>query len=140
MVAEQTFQLIERPGAGPNARGKLPLIPVVFRPADIAEAWPALVDSGATVSVMPYALGLRLGAVWRDDIESMKLTGNLSGQSAQWIQLPVQVADFAPVVLAFLWSSSDNVPVLLGQTNFFQLFDVNFRGSKNCFSIRFAQD
>ena len=33
---------------------------------------------------------------------------------------------FSPVLLAFAWVSHDNTPVILGQTNFFNEFEVCF--------------
>ena len=41
-----------------------------------------LVDSGATVSVLPYELGVRLGGVWDDRYANLRLTGNLGHQPA----------------------------------------------------------
>jgi hypothetical protein len=37
-----------------------------------------LVDSGATVNVLPYELGLELGGVWDDHRAIIQLAGNLS--------------------------------------------------------------
>lgn len=36
-----------------------------------------LVDSGATVNVLPYEVGIRLGATWDDRKANIRLAGNL---------------------------------------------------------------
>jgi len=37
-----------------------------------------------------------------------------------------QVGEYAPVRLAFAWAKSNDVPLILGQTNFFVEFEVCF--------------
>ena len=37
-----------------------------------------------------------------------------------------EFASYAPVRLAFAWGGNDNVPLILGQTNFFLEFEVCF--------------
>ncbi|HID51293.1 MAG TPA: hypothetical protein EYP41_04545 [Anaerolineae bacterium] len=49
--------------------------------------------------------------------------------------MTAQVDEFSPVRLAFAWVKSDNVPLILGQTNFFMEFDVCFYRSKMTFEI-----
>ena len=90
-----------------------------------------LVDSGATVNVMPYELGLQLGANWDDSRAILQLAGNLGNQSATPFSAMVQVGDIAPVQLAFAWTKSPNAPLILGQTNFFMEFDVCFLPFQN---------
>lgn len=41
-----------------------------------------LVDSGATVNVLLYEIGLQLGGVWDDGRAVIQLAGNLSNQPA----------------------------------------------------------
>ena len=43
---------------------------------------------------------------------------------------------FAPVRQAFAWTRTSDVPLLLGQVNFFQNFDVCFYRSELVFDIR----
>ena len=38
---------------------------------------------------------------------------------------------------AFAWSQSDQVPFLLGQFNFFEVFDVSFSRSRKTFEVRY---
>lgn len=85
---------------------------------------PGLVDTGATVNVLPYAVGLELGAVWDDKAASLRLSGNLAQFLAHPLVVSVVVGSFAPVRLAFAWTQSEDVPLLLGQVNFLMEFDV----------------
>jgi len=64
-----------------------------------------------------------------------KLGGNLGNYESKGLILTVRIADFEPVKLAFAWTKADNVPVILGQTNFFSLFDVCFLRQDNEFEI-----
>jgi hypothetical protein len=47
-----------------------------------------------------------------------------------------EITGFPRTRLAFAWSQNDNVPVILGQMNFFLEFDVCFYRSQLEFEIR----
>ena len=94
-----------------------------------------LVDSGSTINVLPYQYGMQLGLVWNDRQATIRLAGNLSGIMAQPVFVMAQIGDFAPVRLAFAWSQSDNVPLILGQVNFFMEFDICFYRTQFEFEI-----
>ena len=49
--------------------------------------------------------------------------------------IQARVGEFAPVRLAFAWCRTDEVPLVLGQTNFFMEFDVCFFRSRMEFSV-----
>jgi hypothetical protein len=98
-----------------------------------------LLDSGATVNVLPYGLGLRLGARWESQKTAVTLTGNLAAHEARALLLDARIAEFAPVPLVFAWSRAENVPLLLGQVNFFDRFDVKFSGAQRQFEIEPAR-
>ena len=98
-----------------------------------------LPDSGATVNVLPYTLGLRLGAVWEAQTTRVSLAGNLAAQEARALLLHVRVAEFPPVSLVFAWTRADNIPLLLGQVNFFQEFDVCFHRARFQFEVELAR-
>jgi hypothetical protein len=51
--------------------------------------------------------------------------------------LQAELEPFPPLKLAFAWvqKPSTEVRLLLGQVNFFQVFDVHFYGSQNAFEI-----
>ena len=42
----------------------LPTIPVILSYADFSVSVNALLDTGSTVNVLPYDIGLLLGAIW----------------------------------------------------------------------------
>jgi hypothetical protein len=86
--------------------------------------------------VLPYAIGLELGAVWEDCTVPVTLTGNLAQQEARALVVSAVVGHFPPVRLAFAWTRAANVPVLLGQVNFFMEFDVCFYRSQPAFEVR----
>lgn len=88
------------------------------------------------VNVLPYAIGLQLGLVWTQQTVPLSLTGNLAHYEARGVIVTAEVDTFMPVRLAFAWTASDEVPVLLGQTNFFQEFEVCFLRSKLLFEIK----
>lgn len=94
-----------------------------------------LVDSGATLNVLPYELGFQLGAVWDNRKAIIQLMGNLSNQPAIPLSATAKIADFQPIELVFAWVSSPNAPLILGQTNFFLEFDICFYRSKLEFEI-----
>lgn len=95
-----------------------------------------LLDSGAMVNVLPYHLGLALGAFWDQQPVVVRLTGNLAQFEARALILSATVGRFAQVRQAFAWTRSTDVPRILGQVNFFQEFDVCFFRSKLEFEIK----
>jgi hypothetical protein len=94
-----------------------------------------LVDSGAMLSVLPYQVGLDLGAVWNENEAKLSLGGGFRGIPAMELALVGKVSTFPPVNLFFAWSRSDDVRLILGQYNFFQEFDVHFYRSRFEFEI-----
>src|SRR5262249_9587222 len=94
-----------------------------------------LVDSGADVNLLPYGLGNLLGLSWGEQRYSLRLSGNLANYDTRIVVLPVKVADFAPVDLAFAWTQSEQAPLIFGQTNFFQRFNVCFFRSDAYFTL-----
>ncbi|BAZ51784.1 hypothetical protein NIES4103_44420 [Nostoc sp. NIES-4103] len=122
--------------ASQNEFDSLPRIPLRLRRENrVIEAF-GLVDSGATVNVLPYELGIELGVVWDDSKAIIQLAGNLSNQLAIPFFATAKIGEFAPVQLAFAWVRKANIPLILGQTNFFLEFDVCFYRSKLEFEIK----
>jgi hypothetical protein len=116
--------------------GYRPLLPIKLSRGSNSAETNGLVDSGSSLCVIPYQMGLDLGAVWNDQTISLSLAGNLAQLEARALLLEGKVSDFDPVKLAFAWAKTDSVPVILGQTNFFMQFDVCFYGSQLQFEIR----
>src|SRR6476660_7808601 len=99
-----------------------------------------LLDTGASLSVMPYTLGERLGLRWEEHTSSVPLAGNLARCASRAVVVSGKVGTFPPVRLGFAWAETDDVPLLLGQTNFFMEFDVCFFRSRSTFNIRPKQE
>jgi hypothetical protein len=118
-----------------NEFDSLPSLPLVLQRDTLRVEAVGLVDSGATVNVLPYELGLQLGGVWDDRKAIIQLAGNLSNQPAMTFAATAQLADFAPSQLMFAWVKLPSVPLILGQTNFFLEFDVCFYRSKLEFEV-----
>ena len=114
----------------------LPRMPLVLRYGKQVINAVGLVDSGATINVLPYELGIQLAAVWDDQKATIRLAGNLGDIVAQPFFLMAEIGDFAPVRLAFAWSLRNDVPLILGQMNFFMEFDVCFYRSQLEFEIK----
>ncbi len=93
-----------------------------------------LVDSGATVNVLPYEVGIRLGEVWDERKPHIRLAGNLGNFPAIPPAATAKIGSFRPVRLVFAWVKTE-APLILGQTNFFMKFDVCFYRSSLKFEI-----
>ena len=112
-----------------------PMLPITLE-ADSQVSALGLLDSGATVNVMPFTLGQQLGFRWEEQTRVISLSGNLARVEARVITVAAQVGDFAPVRLAFAWTQTDASPLILGQVNFFMEFDVCFFRARESFEVR----
>jgi hypothetical protein len=130
----ETYSYVERePGLG--AASLAPLLPITLAGQNTVQVM-GLLDTGATVNVLPYKVGEQLGAVWDQQTVPVTLSGNLAKCEARAIVVITHVGRFPPVRLAFAWAKSDAVPVILGQVNFFLEFDVCFYRSRSRFEVR----
>ena len=120
---------------GQNEFDSLPRVPLVLRTAAVSLETLGLVDSGATVNVLPHSIGQRLGMTWDDRKAIIRLSGSLGGESALPVFALATIGDLPLVRLAFAWTRREDVPVILGQTNFFMEFDVHFYRSRLEFEI-----
>jgi hypothetical protein len=122
-----------------SGRGDTSLMPLLPIALSIKGGNPVqaqgLLDSGATVNVLPYTVGVALGAVWDEQKTRVMLSGNLAAQESRALLLQAKVADFDAVPLVFAWTQADNIPLLLGQVNFFDQFDVCFHRYRRQFEI-----
>lgn len=116
--------------------GLQPYLPLTLTYQDHSLTVPGLLDTGAMVNVLPYQVGVDLGAVWEQQTTALRLTGNLAQFEARGLLVSAVVGQFAPVRLAFAWTRATNVPVLLGQVNFFIEFDVCFYRSQLVFEVQ----
>lgn len=58
-----------------------PFLPITFIASKTLTV-SALLDTGATVNVLPYTVGQQLGAVWEQQRTRMTLSGNLASCEA----------------------------------------------------------
>jgi hypothetical protein len=114
----------------------MPDLPILLRSPPHTLTGLALVDSGATISVLPYSLGVQLGFDWKSQKLQVRLTGALAQVEARGIVAEAVVGQLAPVRLVLAWAASEQVPFVLGQFNFFQAFDSAFFRSRGLFEIR----
>jgi len=135
MSESRRFPCIEvDPSLG--AASALPYLPLTLVHRGKIAPVSALVDSGAALNVLPYSGGLQLGAVREEQATRLRLSGNLAGSEARALVVTAKVDRFEQVRLAFAWTRNDEVPVILGQVNFFLEFDVSFSRSRSMFEIR----
>ena len=121
--------------AGHTDGSRLAYVPITLRHATHMLTAVGLLDTGSTVNVLPYPLGLQIGLVWEQQTTRVQLTGSLARLPARGVIISGQVASFPPVDLAFAWTQSSDVPIILGQVNFFMEFDVCFFRSQAAFEI-----
>jgi hypothetical protein len=96
---------------------------------------PGLLDTGASVNVLPYSIGVELGYEWERQTTALSLTGNLAQYEARVVLVQAIVGQFEPVQLVFAWTQAANVPLILGQVNLFMAFDICFYRSQLQFEI-----
>jgi hypothetical protein len=114
----------------------MPDLPIVLRHQSHSLSGVGLVDSGASISVLPYSLAVQLGFDWDTQKAQITLAGTLAHVDARGIVVQATVGQLAPVRLALAWAKTDQVPFLLGEFNFFQAFDVCFFRARGVFEIR----
>jgi len=119
-----------------GAASSLPYLPLTLSYRGTSLTMSGLLDTGATVNVLPYDVGRQLGAVWDQQTTPVHLTGNLARFEARVLIVSATVGDFAPVRIAFAWTRADDVPLILGHVNFFLEFDVCFFRSQKIFEVR----
>ena len=120
--------------AGPL--GLMPLLPLRLELPPKAIAVLGLLDTASAVNVLPYDIGLQLGAVWAQQSTSVQLTGNLASTPARGLVVSAVVGQFPPVRLAFAWAQVNTIPLILGQVNFFAEFDAYFSRTSLVFEVK----
>lgn len=115
--------------------GFRPYMPITLANQQSSIATSALLDTGATVNVLPYSVGLELGFIWERQTATLNLTGNLAQYEARVVVVQAEIAQFEPSQLVFAWTKAEQVPLILGQVNFFMEFDVCFYRSQLYFAV-----
>lgn len=113
----------------------LPLVPMTLINDSKRISATGLIDTGSPINVLPFGLGIEIGAVWEQQSIPLKLTGNLAAYEARVLILNTAIGEFGPTRLAFAWTKTEAVPLLLGQVNFFAEFDVCFYRSRSLFEV-----
>jgi hypothetical protein len=108
----------------------MPIIPLRLEHGVSEINTEALIDSGASVNVMPYQIGLDLGLDWNTCPVGTSLAGNLSAIETRLVVVQAFIADLSKVKLGFVWVKSDHLRLLLGQNNFFKNFSICFSATK----------
>ena len=114
----------------------MPLLPLTLQANSLQQEVIALVDTGASVNVLPYEVGIALGFRWEDQVVPVELGGNLGAAEARAIALVASIGEFAPTRLVFAWSRQAGFRPILGQMNFFLEFDTCFFRAEGTFEIR----
>jgi hypothetical protein len=114
---------------------RMPYLPLTLISNDKSLNTEGLLDTGASVNVLPYELGLNLGLIWDDETLSVLLAGNLARFEARAVVVDAQISSFSSINLAFAWTQAPNVPLILGQANFFFEFDVCFFRARSEFEV-----
>ena len=112
-----------------------PYLPLTLRYRDRTLTATGLLDTGAAVNVLPWRVGLELGATWEQQTTALQLTGNLAQSEARLLLVSALVVPFPAVRLAFAWTKAEQVPLLLGQVNFFMEFNACFYRSELAFEV-----
>lgn len=133
--ASERFPYVER-SLQSGISGRMPYIPLTLSYHDTSLNSFGLLDTGATVNVLPYELGLQLGGHWDQQRVKLELSGNLSRVEARALAVHVKLGSFSPVLLGFAWTRSNEAPLLLGQVNFLAEFNVCFFRSQGYVEIR----
>ncbi len=106
--AEQYPFVMKDPSLG--AASLCPPLPVTLQIGQQTASLLGYLDTAAAVNVMPFDMGLQLGAVWEQQTVELPLTGNLAQQEARLLMVSATVGRFPAVSLLFAWTKSSNVP------------------------------
>lgn len=120
--------------------GMMPYLPLTLAYQGRSIQRSGLLDTGASVNVLPYEIGLELGAVWEHQTVTVPLAGNLARFEARAILLTALIDRFNSVNLVFAWTKARNAPLVLGHMNFFLEFDVCFYRMDLVFEIKARRD
>jgi hypothetical protein len=113
----------------------MPYLPLILTLGNRSLEMMALLDTGASVNVLPYEIGVQLGAIWEDQTVSIPLSGNLARRNSRGLVVSGTIAQFPPVLLAFAWTEMRDTPVILGHMNFFAEFNVCFYRHELAFEV-----
>jgi hypothetical protein len=90
----------------------MPDLPIVLRNQSHLLSGVGLVDSGASISVLPNSLGVQLGFDRNTQKARITLAGTLAHVDVRGIVVEAAVGQLSPVRLALAWADSDQVPCM----------------------------
>ena len=90
----------------------MPDLPVLLRHQSHSLSGVGLVDSGASISVLPYSLGVQLGFDWNTQKAKIILAGTLAHVDARGIVVEAVVGQLSPVRLALAWAGRQGLAAL----------------------------
>ncbi len=125
-----------RTESGQTTASELAYLPITLSTVSGSLQYQGLLDTGSTVNVLPYMVGLALGFAWTQQTIPIVLTGSLSRVPAYGVIVTGAVESFPPVELAFAWTQAVDIPLILGQVNFLMEFDVCFYRSQMAFEVK----
>ncbi|NJN13290.1 MAG: hypothetical protein HC836_46465 [Richelia sp. RM2_1_2] len=134
MLEGQRFLFTERTDSFGEV-STMPYLPLTLSNGNKSLEVMALLDTGASVNVLPYEIGLQLGYVWEEQTVPIALSGNLANNQARGVVLSGKVANFTSILLAFAWTQSNDAPLILGHMNFFAEFNVCFYRHELAFEV-----
>lgn len=123
---------------GENHPALMPRLPLTLHLEGHSVDVVGLVDSGASVNVLPYSIGGALGAIWEEQNIAGPLAGSLGQVETRALIVEAfhpQLTPNYPVRLIFAWADTDSVPVIFGQTNFLEEFRVCFDALAETFEV-----
>jgi hypothetical protein len=74
-----------------------PYLPFTLVHQQVSVTASALLDTGASVNVLPYSIGIELGYEWERQTTALSLTGNLAQYEARVVLVQAVVGQFKPV-------------------------------------------
>jgi len=84
--------------------GIMPYLPLTLSAGGTSIEISALLDTGASVNVLTYELGLHLGAVWEEQTVQVQLSGNLGQSEARGLAVSGTVAQFDPILPLYFFT------------------------------------
>lgn len=88
-----------------------PYLPITLTHQGRSASAFGLLDTGSPVNVLPYQVGVELGALWEHQTPGLHLTGNLAHYEARALLVSAVIGRFAPVRLVFAWTQATKMPV-----------------------------
>ena len=83
-----------------------PYLPFALVHQQVSVTSSALLDTGASVNVLPYSVGIELGYEWDRQTTALSLTGNLAQYEARVVLAQAVVGQFEPVQLVYCLDTS----------------------------------